>query len=110
MEEDVHARILDHDGKEITVEELVNRYYDSPADYFNSGYVKPTRVCEDDCGSSLHNSDNSQKDGFSDTNGIEISREDQIEDQIEEILPNIMKVMVSLKNLMKYLEGIRDSI
>jgi hypothetical protein len=38
------TRILDHRNKEITVEELVNRYYDIPNDYFDSG--KPVEVIE----------------------------------------------------------------
>jgi hypothetical protein len=51
-EEDKRPTILDHKGKEITVEELVNRYYDNPTDYFDSGDNKPINPCEinnDEC-------------------------------------------------------------
>jgi hypothetical protein len=54
------VRILDHQNKEITVEELVIRYYDIPNDYFDSG--KPVEVIESDkdkCESSIDNSNNS---------------------------------------------------
>ena len=65
VEEDGSVTIIDHDGKEITVEELVNRYYDNPNDYFDFGDNKLTNVCKvnnDKCESSMYNSDDSQMD------------------------------------------------
>jgi hypothetical protein len=65
VEEDAHATILDHDSNEITVEQLVDRYYDNPSNYFDSEDKEPIRVREeDDCRSSLQNSDNSDRFDF----------------------------------------------
>lgn len=90
--------LQDHEGKEITVEELVKRYYDNPRDYFES----------DRTGSTTDISDNSQAHLSLESNGlrdIEMSRVEQIDDEIDRMSSGYDEN----DNITKELEDITDS-
>ena len=111
-EEDVHATILDHEGKEITVEELVNRYYDNPDDYFDSGRNETINVGEtvDNCRPSIDNSDNSQKELPSDLKIVKISRQDQIKEEVDRMFAKYYENDDITRELEDNLDDYRDSI
>ena len=85
-EEGVHATVLDHNGKEIRIEDVVTRYYDNPSDYFDSVNKELINTCEessDNCSPSVENSDNSHMGLPSDLKIVKKSRQDQIEEQVD---------------------------
>lgn len=108
--------IQNHEGKEITVEELVNKYYDNPTDYFDPGSKDSIYICEnseDNLGQLMDNLDNSQIDLPPDLEVFQddkISRQEQIEDQIDKMFADYYGNDGITKKLEDILDDYTDSI